>query len=66
VSVNRNLLFLPPELAEHVLLHELCHLREMNHSPRFWRLLEALDAETGKRKVELRSAWKYVPSWAQP
>ncbi|MCU1492650.1 MAG: zinc protease [Acidimicrobiaceae bacterium] len=65
VSVNRNLLFLPRALAEHVLLHELCHRHEMNHSARFWRLLEAQDPATARRKVELRSAWKYVPSWAQ-
>lgn len=65
VSVNRNLLFLPRPLAEHVLLHELCHRHEMNHSPRFWRLLESHDPDTASHKIEMRSAWKYVPSWAQ-
>ncbi len=65
VSVNRNLLFLPRHLVEHVLLHELCHRLEMSHSPRFWRLLEAADPSTAERRVELRTAWKYVPSWAQ-
>jgi predicted metal-dependent hydrolase len=65
VSVNRNLLFLPRHLVEHVLLHELCHRLEMSHSPRFWRLLEGVDPSTAERRVELRTAWKYVPSWAQ-
>ncbi|MDA8291106.1 MAG: DUF45 domain-containing protein, partial [Actinomycetota bacterium] len=66
VSVSRNLLFLPSALAEHVLAHEVCHLRELSHSPRFWRILESVDPETPVRRAELRSAWKYVPRWAQP
>ena len=66
VSLNRNVLFLPRELAEHVLLHEICHLRELSHSPRFWRLLESADPATPTRRRELYQAWKYVPAWAQP
>jgi predicted metal-dependent hydrolase len=30
---------LPPELANYVIAHEVCHLREFNHSPKFWALL---------------------------
>jgi len=66
ISVNRTVLFLPPELAEHVLLHELCHRQEMSHSPRFWSALEAIDPGTATHRVALRSAWKYVPTWALP
>ncbi len=66
VSLSRNLLFLPRELAEHVLLHEICHLRELSHSPRFWRLLESVDPATATRRRDLLHAWKYVPGWAQP
>lgn len=40
VTLDAALLFAPPAVAEYVLVHELCHLLQRNHSPKFWREVE--------------------------
>jgi hypothetical protein len=40
LNFNYRLLWLPPALADYIIVHELCHLGELNHSPKFWRLVE--------------------------
>ena len=39
LNFNYKLLFLPTKVAEYVITHEICHLKEMNHSSRFWKLV---------------------------
>lgn len=40
VTLNRKLLHMSEDLIDYVILHELCHLKEMNHSPRFYALMD--------------------------
>ena len=39
LNFNYKIIFLPANLADYIIVHELCHLREMNHSYRFWNLV---------------------------
>ena len=41
ISLNWRLIHAPPFVRDYLILHELMHRREMNHSSRFWRLVEA-------------------------
>lgn len=36
LNFNFKIALLPPELADYIIVHELCHLFQMNHSPAFW------------------------------
>jgi len=42
IRLNWRLVQLPPPLAEYVVVHEVAHIVELNHSRRFWALVEAL------------------------
>jgi predicted metal-dependent hydrolase len=41
LSFNWRLVLAPFDVLDYVVVHELCHLREPNHSHRFWRLVES-------------------------
>jgi predicted metal-dependent hydrolase len=41
MSFNWRLLLAPPEVLDYVVEHEVCHLEVLDHSPRFWALLES-------------------------
>jgi predicted metal-dependent hydrolase len=42
LSFSWRLIFVPLETLHYVIVHEMCHLSEMNHSARFWDLVSAL------------------------
>ncbi len=55
LSFNYRLLFLPPHLCDYVIVHELCHLIEFNHSKKFWALVARTfpDFRTLRRELRL-------------
>ena len=58
ISLNWRLIQTPAHVQDYIVLHELCHLREMNHSSRFWREVERVcpDYETAERWLKQNSA----------
>lgn len=53
ICFSYKICLLPPHLADYIIVHELCHLGEMNHSPRFWALVAKALPEYGQLKREL-------------
>ncbi len=61
INLNWRLLLLPSRLADYVLVHELCHLRHMNHSPAFWALVATQLPDHVQRRQELRARQASLP-----
>ena len=54
LNFNYRILFLPQELADYIVAHELCHLKELNHSKKFWGLMEKILPDWRERRKQLR------------
>lgn len=55
MSFNYKIVFLEPEIQDYIIVHELCHLKELNHSKRFWDLVGEMVPEYRKMLKELKS-----------
>lgn len=55
INLNLNLMRVPEELREYVMLHELCHLRHPNHGAQFHLLLESLCPDHRRKERELKA-----------
>lgn len=42
LNFNWRLILAPPKVLDYVVIHELCHRKEMNHSTRFWQYVESI------------------------
>ena len=58
LNFNWKLILAPPQALDYVVVHELCHLHEFNHSPRFWRLVESQmpDYEAWKKWLKIHGS----------
>ncbi|MFA5777174.1 MAG: SprT family zinc-dependent metalloprotease [Parcubacteria group bacterium] len=54
LNFNYKLIFLPEKLADYIIVHELCHLKEFNHSRRFWNLVAKTFPDWREIKREMR------------
>lgn len=54
ITINYNLIKYSKEAIRYVVLHELCHLKHMNHSAKFWGLVETYMPNYKEVKKELR------------
>ena len=58
ITLNWRLVQVPPFVCDYVLVHELMHRRELNHSPRFWRLVAACCPRHAEARLWLRKEGK--------
>ena len=54
LNFNCLLMLVPEDIRDYVIVHELCHRKEMNHSPRFWREVEKVLPDYRDREKWLR------------
>jgi len=63
ISLNLCLLFQRPEVVDYLIVHELMHVKHMNHSARFWAAVESHCADWRALDRELLNGWRTVPRW---
>ncbi|XID74044.1 M48 family metallopeptidase [Alkanindiges sp. WGS2144] len=61
ISLNAALILMPIELMDYVILHELCHTRQLNHSAKFWYEMQCVDKNYLNHRQQLKRF--KLPSW---
>ena len=60
VNFSWRILFLPPELVDYIIVHELCHLKQLNHSTTFWREVADILPDYRTRQAALKEYQKKI------
>lgn len=60
INLNLWLLLLPSQYVDYVIKHELAHLSELNHSPRFWQELDSMTGGPGTAKALSKAQNEYL------
>ncbi len=61
IRLNWRLMHFQPAVLDYVVVHELSHLREMNHSPRFWSTVESVIPDYARLRKQLKES--NAPAW---
>ena len=58
---NWRLVMMPPSLMDYLVVHELAHLKERNHSPAFWKVVTKAMPDAIQRRKRLRETGRSLP-----
>ena len=65
LNFNYKIIFLPQDLMDYVIVHELCHITHLNHSSAFWQLVEETVPNHKEQRAHLRKM-THVPAQGFP
>ncbi|MCX8035135.1 MAG: M48 family metallopeptidase [Candidatus Dojkabacteria bacterium] len=60
INLNYKIIFLPKDPAKYIVVHELCHIVHMNHSPNFWNLVEKFMPNYKLIRKTLRNKYRNI------
>ncbi|MES2661723.1 MAG: SprT family zinc-dependent metalloprotease [Pseudomonadota bacterium] len=63
INLNTKLVFLSNSIVRYVMIHELCHIRFMNHSPNYWKLVQRFEPSFKAIRLQIRQEAKNIPEW---
>ena len=65
ISLNDQLLFMPPDTVDYLMIHELCHTRHMNHSAAYWHQVAQYVPNYKVHERVLDRGREQIPAWFQ-